>query len=184
MISDQKQSQLHKYGFSFIEVIITITIIGILTAVTIPNYSHYLTKNNELLVEQQAIVIQEEIFERMVYLSAYGSVKLPFVSNSNYGGVGVMDISDFTITFATYQLLVTSSVLDYDNSEEPVISSVTELNSVGWEVVCCMPYETGESVYIYFEVRDDPYEYHDTMYVKKMSYVSADNIEIEKNLKL
>ena len=125
-----------------------------------------------------------EIFERMVYLSAYGSVKLPFVSNSNYGGVGVMDISDFTITFATYQLLVTSSVLDYDDSEDPVISSVTELNSVGWEVVCCMPYETGESVYIYFEVRDDLYEYHDTMYVKKMIYVSADNIEIEKNLKL
>lgn len=184
MISDQKQLQCLKLGFSFIEVIITITIIGIVTAVTIPNYNFYLEKNNQLLIEQEAIILQEEIFERMVYLSTATSVKLPYVSNSNHGGIGVLDITDTTLLNILNTLVENSSILNYKNKSSIKKTNTLELSYGGWEVECTITYKTGEIIKLYFEVRDDKYLYHDTASVTKFIYINKENVSVEKTLLL
>lgn len=184
MISQQKQFQSRKSGFSFIEVLITVTIIGIITAVTIPNYTHYVTKNDQLLAEQKAIILQEEVFERIVYLSTTTSTNLPYVSNSNHGGVGVLDIGESTLMSITNSLFKESSVVLFENKEKVYFIEATSLSYGGWEVECLLTYDTGEQIQLFFEVRDDQYSYHDTAFVNKFIYTTANGIKIEKSLVL
>lgn len=184
MILVQKLFQSRKSGFSFIEVLITVTIIGIITAVTIPNYSHYVTKNEQLLAEQQAIILQEEAFERIIYLSTTTSTNLPYVSNSNHGGVGVLDISETTLMNITNLMFQKSSVLPYENKEKVNFVEARRLSNGAWEVECLLTYETGEKIQLFFEVQDDEYSYHDTAFVKRFVYTTAKGISIEKYLVL
>ena len=184
MISAQKQSQSRKLGFSFIEVIISVTIIGILTAITIPNYTHYLDKNNNLLVEQEALILQEEMFARMVYLAETTSVNIPYVSSSNHGGPGVIDISDNSMLTIFNQLILTSSIVDYDEKETLEVINTTALSYPAWEVECLMTFESGQKINLFFEVKDDKVKYHDICYLTKFIYTNSDGISVEKTLVL
>lgn len=94
----------HQHGFTFIEIMIVIAIIGILYAVALPNYTSYIQKSRRADV-QQVLLQQTAILERQYTRVGGYPASFTFPSSDHYSfsyssdaTKGSSDGSEFTLT--------------------------------------------------------------------------------------
>ena len=145
-------------GFSIIEVVISITIIGILTSVMIPTYKNYNKSSDDLIIKEKTLVIQNEI---MVYINdqlskAYNIY--PIVGSSSTSTVGVNNVSASTLKTFVYGAMSGSQILDintFTKVQEEEFTGFT--NGVGYMNVRII-YKSGDNVVINFKIVDNVLE--------------------------
>lgn len=163
-------------GFSIIEVVISITIIGILTSVMIPTYKNYNKTSDDLIIKEKTLVIQNEI---MVYINdqlskAYNIY--PIVGSSSTSTVGVNNVSASTLKTFVYGAMSGSQILDintFTKVQEEEFTGFT--NGVGYMNVRII-YKSGDNVVINFKIVDNQLNYKDTATVYSVTYYNKEGI--------
>ena len=99
-------------GFSLIEVIITITIIGILTGIMIPSYTKYRTSGIDLEVKEKTLVIQNEIMSFMNRQILNNTQKYPVLGSSSTEYLNINNVNPSNLKTFVRGIMTYSQVLD------------------------------------------------------------------------
>jgi len=115
-----------KKGFTLIEIMITVAIIGVLAAIAIPAYQGYTIKAkiSKLQVPMEAISgYLESLIAEGVDLSSAGPSKIPFAMIKPFSGSSLTDIKDQTGKFKVSVVLdgkaaytITGTITGYSGS--------------------------------------------------------------------
>lgn len=136
----------HSKGFTLIELIIVITIIGVVSAFAVPNYTRYVSKAQVNRVYQEASAYQRIIDDKL------GHDAIDGVASDPEGVLGFIDSNLTSITFGTFQSEAASTItatLDGESSAA-VRDAVMTLSRSVFGVWSCAVSNTGpgwESTY-------------------------------------
>ena len=157
-------------GFSLIEVIVTITIIGILSGIMIPSYKNYRDSSFDLEVKEKTLVIQNEI---MIFINQQilnKTQKYPVVGSSstdylNVNNVNTSDLKTFVRGIMSY-----SKVLDINT-----FTLISEGGFTGFDegigyINITITYKSGESVICEFKITDNQINYKDVAHINSITY--------------
>lgn len=183
MISELNQLRLHsRKGFSLIEVILTISIIGVLSTTLLPTYNYMNKRSNEIEIEKRALVFENDIYDSLNRFQSYKSFDYPIIGILTDDTVGFLNIgSTELISFTNTILSNTTAVKYYDNilsrelTAEPYFYGRCELNM---KIVL----KTGEIVTFNFIAYDNELNYKDYAYLK--SVILQDEKGYSKEIKI
>ena len=128
MIVSIKTKRLQS-GFSLIELMIAVGVIGVLAAIAIPSYTQYAIRSSRQAAQSELVIlasIQEKIY---LNSNAYASNVIAPYSGSFSGGLGVTSgksrdgkyMFSVTVSSATYTLIATPTI-GSSQSEDGTIS--------------------------------------------------------------
>lgn len=166
-------------GFTLIEVIISITIIGIISSIMIPTYKNYDKTKETLVVKEKTLVIQNEI---MTFLNntlldtnqTYPVIGLSSSTYLNVNNVSVNSLKTFVRGCMTY-----SKVLDINSFTKIVEQEFSGFTyGIGY-IDIKMTYQSGEYVVIKFKITDNQINYKDVALIHSVTYYNKDGLFYE-----
>ncbi|MDT3718953.1 type IV pilin protein [Pseudomonas oryzihabitans] len=114
MTKTRAASPAHLHGFTLIEIMVVVAIVGILAAIAYPSYSEYVRRGNR--ADAQASLMELAQFMERNYTrtgrytqDAAGNTApvLPFLTSPKDGNRAIYDLSLATVTTTTYTLQAT-----------------------------------------------------------------------------
>ena len=156
-------------GFSLIEVIVTITIIGILTGIMIPSYTNYRESSVDLEVKEKALVIQNEI---MIFINQQILNKTqtyPVVGTSSSEYLNYNNINSSTLKTFVRGLMTYSQVLDINT-----FTLISEDDFTGFDdgigyINIKITYRSEESVICEFKITDNQINDRDVAHINSIT---------------
>ena len=129
-------------GFTLLEVMITVAIVGILAAIAVPSYSEYVTRSR-IIEATNALAdyrnrMEKYFLDHRTYLDGGGACAMAADMSSNYNGKGDhhFDMSCAAATATTYTLRATGagpmSGFTYDIDEANGKSTKAVPAGLGW----------------------------------------------------
>ena len=114
-------------GFSLIELMVVVVIIGIIVSIALPSYIQYVTRTNRTAAEAQMLAIADREEQFLLSNRAYADqtaiqnngYRLPPEVSSKYTydvSVGTNTVPSYLITFTPYATQATDGILTLDST--------------------------------------------------------------------
>ena len=114
MILKQKQFHRSKSGITLVELIITVSIMGILSTIILPNLSFFKKYRDKLQIEKDLIVIEDIFKQEMMNTMDYNITRrYPLMGSSNSQKVDFCNITDSTFFDYSGYLLWKTNLYDF-----------------------------------------------------------------------
>lgn len=157
-------------GFSLIEVVVTLTIVGILTGIMIPSYNNYNKASIDLEVKEKTLVIQSEMMTFINQQLYNANQKYPIFGASSNDFVGVNNIlNDSLITFVR-GLMTYSQVLDISTFTKIVVGEFSGFDTGIGYIDVTINYKSGENVICEFQIKDNQITFKDVAIIHSITY--------------
>lgn len=132
-----KMKRLYR-GFSLVELLITVAIVGILAGVAYPSYTDYVTRSNRSEAQRELMRIanlQEQVFvDTRAYtedMKKLGFDADPYITGSKYYSI------DAAVTGNTFVLTATAKGIQGTNDTDCTTLTINELGTKGGESITC-----------------------------------------------
>lgn len=126
-------------GFSLIELLITVAIVGILAGVAYPSYTDYVTRSNRSEAQRELMRfanLQEQVFvDTRSYASDMKGLGFSTVSIDTDSGNYTISVSAQTAT--TFTLKATAQLSQNTNDTDCTTLTINELGTKGGESTTC-----------------------------------------------
>ena len=133
------KKQQKSNGFSLIELLITVAIVGILAGVAYPSYTDYVTRSNRSEAQRELMRfanLQEQVFvDSRSYAADMKGLGFSTVSIDTDSGNYTISVSAQTAT--TFTLTATAKLSQNTNDTDCTTLTINELGTKGGESVTC-----------------------------------------------
>ena len=163
-------------GFTLIEVIISITIFGILTTILVPSFQNYKKSGEELSVRQTAMVIYNDAMTFINLQSENSINRYPLYGTSSTEYLGINNIASNSFSLFVRNMMSISKVLDYSKIKNFVSSEFSGfVNGVGFISVTAN-YKDSSKVIVEFKVVDNELNYKDVGVIYSIEYFNENGV--------
>ena len=165
-------------GFSLIEVVVTVLVIGILSAVGFPLY-HYLSNRYEQTeVDSTALVIQNEFMTTLSDTTNTTNFKYPLAGKkaSDNSTVDYFNITDSEMINLCVVLFNLSPKLKDNEIIQTKSIQKGSFSNQQAEVVVTILFKSGNQIVFNFKYLDNPYNYVDTASLSNFTYISKNGV--------
>lgn len=159
-------------GFTLIEVIISITIIGIITGIMLPSFKNYSKVSDDLVIKEKTLIIQNEVMTFINSNILNHNQTYPIIGTSSTTYLNTNNISALELKTFVRGAMTASKVLDIST-----FVSVTNQEFSGFSdgigyMICTINYKSGEKVNIEFQISDNQLNYKDVAVIYSVEYCS------------
>ena len=185
MISIQKLLQSTRKGFSLIEVVIVISIIGVLSSVAVPTCRYFIKEKEELEVENTSLIIKDDILS---FLAAYqdgnSGYEYPIVgvqSTQTNGTTNYLNITNSQFIRHTQSLVNNISLYDYSKDYDRYEIEVGNgFISQKLNVNVIIFFKNKQKLIFKYTVSDNQSSYKDMAYLKSFIFYNEDGLSFEQ----
>jgi len=174
MILQQKKSLWHK-GFSLIEVIITVSILGIFSTVTIPIINYFNKTKSNVELDRITLTLKNEFADYISSWNYNSSFKYPIVATSTTDSVGVQNMSDLNVKTFFNNLVGTSELLKSEKTKDMIVER-GEISKNTYTITYTLTFKSGIKIKFILECIDNQVSYKDTGYFTEFTYYTKDNL--------
>ena len=157
-------------GFSLIEVVITLTIVGIMTGIMIPSYKNYSKASTDLEVKEKTLVIQNEIMTFINQQLYNKNQTYPIIGSSSTEFINVNNIITNELKTFVRGVMTFSQVLDIKTFTVITSGEFSGFKDGIGYIDITINYKSGESVICEFEIRDNQITYKDVAKIYSVTY--------------
>ena len=173
MISQQRILHYNN-GFSLIEVLITVLIVGIISSIGIPLYNHMKTKYDQTEVDSTALILQSDFSKAIEEYNNISNFKYPLQGkvSSNGSTSGYYNISDADFLNCCNILIVNSPTLnDNETIQSKTLSKGTIVNYQSI-VTYTFVFKSGNQLIFEFKYIDNKLSYGDIASLSSFTYIN------------
>lgn len=179
MTLHRRPYQLAKRGFSLLEVVISISIIGILSGIAIPTYQFFVEEKKNISSEQDAIMIKDDMLSYMAtYQNGSSGYDYPIVGLQSTATNGTTDYCNIKYTqLVTFSQGLANNVTlfsyssNYKNYEYEM---GTVFKSGVTTCTVTLNFKDQKRIIFYYDVYDNSLNYRDLAYLIGFTYFSSD----------
>lgn len=157
-------------GFSLIEVIMTVSIIGVMSATLIPTYSYLNDKKNKLEFEKRVLMLENDFFDSLNNFQTYKSFKYPIIGTITTDTVNFLNINQNTFYSFVVAMLNNTTAIKYYNNIESHSMTTTSFNNGTCVVEYFVNLKTKEKFIFKFSVYDNSISYKDYAYFDSFTF--------------
>ena len=163
-------------GFTLIEVIISITIIGIMTSIMIPTYKNFNKTSDELIVKEKTMVIQNEIMTFINRQLLNKNQTYPIIGLQSTSYLGVNNVSSNSLVTFVRGIMTYSNVLDINSFIKITTDDFSGFKDGIGYIDVKMTYKSGEYIIINFKIVDNQVNYKDVATIYSVTYYNSEGL--------
>ncbi len=161
-------------GFSLIEIIVTISIIGVFTATLVPTYNYIYDKKENLELEKTTLILENDfrkfLAENQNLSTAF---KYPIESVSSSETVGYLNITDKDFRHFCQVLIYNSTGIESEILNYTINSTEFQYNRCTTNII--VTFESNEKIDFELIVFDNTVNYMDYAYLVSFTYYDKNN---------
>ena len=171
MILKQKQFHRSKSGITLVELIITVSIMGILSTIILPNFSFFKKYRDKLQIEKDLIVIEDIFKQEMMNTMDYNITRrYPLMGSSNSQKVDFCNITDSTFFDYSGYLLWKTNLYDFYKDYKTYYTEVGKKEYGIFKVSFTIVMKDGKKFVFKYDVVDNNYDHRDYGYLTNLEY--------------
>lgn len=177
MILKQEPFHRSKTGITLVELIITISIMGILSAIVLPNLSFFKKYQDKLKIEKNLIIIEDTIKQEMMNTMDYNITRrYPLMGSTNSQKVDFCNITDSTFFDYSGYLLWKTNLYDFYKDYASYYTEVGKKEYGVFKVSFTINMKDGKKFVFKYDVVDNNYDHRDYGYLTSLEYHYSNNI--------
>ena len=177
MILTPKPSLKRKLGFTLIEVVICVTIIGVISSIAIPSLKFFINQKEDLEIEQECLMIKDDIY---TFLSSYqnssSDYKYPVValaSSESLGTIGVVNVNQSQMVTNGKAIANNITLLSYSTNYK---SASYDVDSSFVKKICyarvTIRFKDSRSITLTYQISDNQVDYRDMALLYSFTYTN------------